>query len=121
MKNKKQPRQRCKICGTPLQSAIELEYGMCVHCLSLMDSRDEPKPMKTKTAAKKAKPTKKADKIKETRKSPRIEAAFSGSNTERLCTRIPILALRMVEERLESLKLTPSEYIRNLIQGDMKS
>ncbi len=49
----------------------------------------------------------------------RIE--FVGSNTEKLSTRIPVTLLRAVESRLESLDMTPSAYIRSLIEKDVSA
>ena len=139
--------QRCmnSKCRAPLLSAFEREQGFCTKCQSKLSDeemeaiRRRKSPKKADTIKETRKPKamsprkghtnrdhkpKNTDVIKETQRvikmSPGIEAAFSGPNTERLCTRIPVLALRVVEERLESLKLTPSAYIRNLIQGDMK-
>ena len=121
MKDKKEKKAvvRCRICKALLRSAIEIEYGLCVHCLSQIDEK-RPAKTATKKPIKNKAPTSPHG-IKGTDMSPGIEAAFAGSNTEKLCTRIPIPALDMVEKRIESLNLTPSAYIRDLIETDLQS
>jgi len=115
MKAKKEKKavKRCSICNAPLLSPIQTEHGICPHCLAEI-SAGKDVAVTPKKRNKRAK--------KETvAVSPQIESAFAGPNTERLCTRIPNLALKAFNDRLKELNLTPSEYIRDLIKGDMSS
>ncbi len=115
MKQQKKIRKRCSVCGTPLVSAVELEYGLCVKHLHSVEDSPRKAPKRPK-ADKSKKPSsirnnKKADDLS-------VDATTSSiheSNNVSCCTRITEKASDFLEEYARKNGITLSELIRGVL------
>lgn len=115
MKTQKKAKKRCSVCGRLLVSAVELEYGLCVEHLHLVEDspRVSPKEQKS-TVSKNPSSIHEDTKGNESHVYPK-GSSIHESNNVTCCTRLPAKSAEFLENYAEMLDISLSELIRKTL------
>jgi len=102
---------QCKECHAPIFTDTERAMGLCTACAY--------KARKGKGSSLSSPVTDKKDNKRTT--STRKNTTLKGPNTARVCARIPEQAAKMLQDKAQLAKTTPSAYLRDLILADLNA
>lgn len=113
----------CKVCRQMLRSEIERSFQLCTMHLAQLPHGEEEDPQLDDLDLKITEsPSVQVDDVtgKKRRAVDKAQSLFKGPLEVQHCTRISRAMNEMFIKRVQLLSTSPSEYIRKLIEADLK-